>query len=157
MKFGKQLTVVSAVLSVLFAGPSAPVEAQSGPSGLAYVTNVNSDNVSAYAIDATGALTPAPGSPFATGHNPLGAATDPFGRFVYVPNLIGSTSEFGELSAYAIDATTGALTPLPGSPFQIEPGPKAAVVHPSGRFLYVAFTSGFRHVAAFSIDQGRGR
>jgi 6-phosphogluconolactonase (cycloisomerase 2 family) len=41
-----------------------------------YVVNFNSNNVSAYTIDAsTGALTPVVGSPFAAGQEPSGIST----------------------------------------------------------------------------------
>ena len=41
----------------------------------AYVTNVGSNNVSGYAIDASsGALTPVSGSPFAAGTEPYGVS-----------------------------------------------------------------------------------
>ena len=84
------------------------------PSGkFAYVANLGSGNVSAYAIDATsGALKKVKGSPFAAGTKPVIMAVDPSGKFAYVPN-VGSNN----ISAYTIDATSGALTPVTGSPF----------------------------------------
>lgn len=67
-----------------------------------YVGNRDSGNVSAYSINAsTGALTPVPGSPFATGTSPFGVALDPSRKFVYVGNN-GSSN----VSAYTIDATS---------------------------------------------------
>jgi 6-phosphogluconolactonase len=69
--------------------------------------------ISAYSIDnKTGALTPVPGSPFATGSEPNAIAVDPTAQFVYVANTTVNT-----VSAYSIDSKTGALTPVPGSPF----------------------------------------
>jgi DNA-binding beta-propeller fold protein YncE len=88
------------------------------PTGkFAYVTNSVSSNVSAYTINATtGALTPVAGSPFAAspfvaGTNPYGVAVDPTGKFAIVANN-GSDS----VAAYTINATTGALTTVAGSP-----------------------------------------
>ena len=84
-----------------------------------YVTNDGSGNVSAYAIDAsTGALTKVKGSPFSAGPQPWGIAVDPTGKFAYVTNVtMCSPSATGSVSAYAINASSGALTQVKGSPF----------------------------------------
>ena len=74
------------------------------------------------------------------------------GRFLYVPNFGSNT-----VSAYTISATTGALTPMAGSPFAgAGSQPQVAVTTPDGRFLYVAgglgsspFTTS---LAGFAID-----
>jgi 6-phosphogluconolactonase (cycloisomerase 2 family) len=57
-----------------------------------YVVNAGSTSevngsISAYHIDANGALTPLAASPFITGINPLSVAVDLLGRFVYVANF----------------------------------------------------------------------
>ncbi|MCC6197329.1 MAG: beta-propeller fold lactonase family protein [Burkholderiales bacterium] len=69
--------------------------------------------VSAYAIGPTGALT-AVGSRQPTGDNPLAVAVAASGQFVYTANLLS-----GNLSGFRADATSGALTPIPGSPFPV--------------------------------------
>ena len=52
----------------------------------AYVVNVYSNNVSAYAVDASnGALTQVQGSPFAAGDEPAGIATCEVERHRCVP------------------------------------------------------------------------
>ncbi len=45
-------------------------------------------------------------------------AVDPTGKFAYVTNCVS-----GNVSAYTIDATSGALTPVAGSPFAAGDGP----------------------------------
>jgi 6-phosphogluconolactonase len=45
-----------------------------------YVANRGDDNISAYKISSTGALTPVPGSPFATGRGPVSLAITKHGR-----------------------------------------------------------------------------
>src|SRR5438309_16606 len=81
-------------------------------SPFAYVTNAGSNDVSGYKINvSTGALTPMPGSPFAS-RGPFSVAVDPTGKFAYVTNIGDNT-----VSGYTINASTGALTPIPGSPF----------------------------------------
>lgn len=95
------------------------------PVEFVYVANHNSADLSAYAVDAgTGALTPIEGSPFATGYGPLGVAIDPSGKFVYVANN-GLSGKAGNISAFAINPLSGALTPVQGSPFTAGSNPLA--------------------------------
>lgn len=105
----------------------------------AYVANQVPNNFSAYAINAsTGALTQVTGSPFAAGYRPRPVVIDPTGKFAYVVNG-GSISgkHSGNVSAYAINARTGALTQVKGSPLHAGRGPSAAAVDPAGEFAYV--------------------
>jgi YVTN family beta-propeller protein len=125
------------------------------PSGkYAYVANYNSNNVSAYTIDpVTRALTPASGSPFAAGTSPTAVSIDPSGRFVYVSNY--GWPSFGSVSAYTVNAATGALTAIAGSPFAAGNGSSSIDVDPSGRFVY---TSNLLNdtITAFSINPSTG-
>jgi 6-phosphogluconolactonase len=59
-------------------------------------------------------------------------AVDPTGKFAYVANKGDNT-----ISAYTINATTGALTPIPGSPFAAGDAPFSVAVDPTGKFAYV--------------------
>jgi 6-phosphogluconolactonase len=63
------------------------------------------------------------GSPFGAGTNPIAVAVDPTGKFAYVTN-VGSAN----VSAYAINATSGALTPVAGSPFAAGTNPVGIAV-----------------------------
>jgi YVTN family beta-propeller protein len=73
------------------------------------------------------------------------------GRFAYVPNETSNT-----ISAYSIDASTGALTPIAGSPFaSTGTTPVAAVVDPNGAYLYVA-NNGSADVSVYAIDDSTG-
>ena len=69
-----------------FAAGIEPNSVAVAPDGkFAYVPNIDTANVSAYAIDATsGALTPVKGSPFAAGSYPCCVAVAPNGKFAYV-------------------------------------------------------------------------
>ena len=90
-------------------------------------------NVSGYTINATtGALTPIPGSPFPAGVFPTSVAADPTGKFAYVANV--ENGFHGDISAYTINATTGALTSIPGSPFAAGLGPASVAVDPMAKF-----------------------
>jgi len=99
------------------AGPGPDAVAIDSAGKFAYAINDLDKTVSAYTINAiNGALRPLPGSPW-----PLRAgdlldilriALDPTGKFVYVNTGVSS-----KVFAYTIDATSGALTRVPGSPF----------------------------------------
>jgi 6-phosphogluconolactonase len=121
----------------------------------AYVANADDNTVSAYTVNATsGSLTPAAGSPFATGDDPESVAVDPAGKFAYVSNY-GENALDGSVSAYTIDAAGGALTPLSGSPFATGSEPEAVVVDPTGKFAYVANFQNWT-ISADTIDATSG-
>jgi 6-phosphogluconolactonase (cycloisomerase 2 family) len=109
----------------------------------AYVSNEQSNDLSAYSVNVTtGVLTPR-GS-FAAGMRPTRAVTDPVGEYVYVAST-GSD----QVHAFRIDFSSGGLIPVPGSPFATGNGPTGVTVSPSGEFLYVtnarsSTLSGFR-------------
>jgi 6-phosphogluconolactonase len=135
--------------------PSSPFPAGNQPysiavdplnNGFVYVANSNDGTVSAYSINAgTGALASAPGSPYKVGSFPnsvavgievqvdLNSAVDPIDvrSFLYVVNN-------ASLSAFSVDASTGALTPVTGSLLGGLVGATAVTVDPSGQFAYVA-------------------
>jgi len=114
-------------LSFIIGSPYA-----TGPSGLypddivvdptgrfLYTTNLSSNNVTGFQIDATtGALSAIPGTPFSTGLGPLRMAFEQSGKFAYVLDANAST-----ISVYAINATTGALTLTGGLPNATGSGP----------------------------------
>jgi len=64
------------------------------------------------------------------------------GKFLYVSN-----AGDGAASGYSIDALSGVLTPLPGSPFAI-PAP-SLVADPTGKYLY----GGGAGILAFAINR----
>ncbi len=111
-----------------------------------YVPNSGSQNVSAYSINASnGTLTEITGSPFPTAPTPRYVTVEPSGKFLYVTSL-GSSTEPPRISGYAMNSTTGVLTELPTSPFDLSVPPPPAgalgilppVLHPSGAFGYLA-------------------
>jgi 6-phosphogluconolactonase len=153
-----------------FAAGTNPLSVAVDPSGqFAYVVNQCGDvlcsvgSVSAYTIDGTtGALSPAPGSPFAAGMVPFSVAVDPSGKFAYVANECGDVlCSVGNVSAYTINGTTGALSPVPGSPFAAGRAPFSVAVDPSGKFAYVANECGdvlcsVGNVSAYTINGTTG-
>ena len=72
------------------------------------------------------------------------------GKFGYVTN--GGSNN---ISAYSINATTGAMTPVAGSPFAAGTGPSAIAISPSGKFLAVGNLNS-HNVSVYAIDSGSG-
>ena len=151
---------LTAVAGSPFKAGSGPASVSLTPSGkFAYVANNVSNDVSAFAIDASsGALAPLAGGPYAAGLNPIGSAVDPSGTFLFVANANGGgTPGANTVSAYVIDADSGALTAVPGSPYTTDTLSVAVAVDPSGKFLYV--TNGdppANNISAFAIDANTG-
>lgn len=154
---------IDSTTGALTAVPGSPFPISSSSSGVAqlsqivvdpsgnfvYVALTSTNQVAAFAIASTGALTPVPGSPFAAGKGPLALATfnnSPHNNFLYVANALGGT-----ISGYSIDSSSGVLTPLSGSPFAI---PAAALASDlSGGHLYVSSAAG---MLSFSINPTTG-
>jgi 6-phosphogluconolactonase (cycloisomerase 2 family) len=142
-------------------GKGFPLEVMSravvaDPSGqFVYAINIVSNTVYAYRILNDASRTLSPIGSIATGSNPTSIDVDPSGRFAFVTNRSGNNNS-GSVSAYAINAVTGALQHVPGSPFGTGyNAPIALGVHPSGRFLFVA-NIGSHIVTAHSIDPASG-
>jgi 6-phosphogluconolactonase (cycloisomerase 2 family) len=123
--------VIDGTTGALALSPASPFSVPGGPYSVKadshgqfiYASNqyptYPSGSVAGYAIDAvTGSLTAVSGSPFLAGQVPVGLAVDSGGQFVYTANQGTLSNNFaGTVSAYRIDAHTGALTSIPGSPF----------------------------------------
>ncbi len=109
------------------------------------VTNLNTLTV--YAIDpATGDLTLV--KSYATGVDPWTCAVDPTGQWVYVRCD-------GSISAFSLNATTGALTPLATPSIPTVGGSGSVLIHPSGTLLFtVGRTSDQLNV--FALDPATG-
>ena len=124
--------------------------------------------IAGFSLDAaTGALSPVPGSPLtlttpspSTTSRTGPMAIDPTGKFLYVPYqfVVVNVGTDGGLAAYSIDAESGALTAVPGSPFGVGGGPSSVAIDASGRFLIVSIypLGGGARLAMFSIDPGTG-
>ena len=140
-------------VAVFSFGAAVPGIITFAPNGkFAYGTVVG--GIAAYAIAAPVGLTEITGSPFANGARSVTSITvDPTSKFVYAAN--GGNP--GSVSGYTIDSTTGAPTPIAGSPFPTDVASDFVAVDPSGRFAYVA-NSGLSNasVSAFTIDATSG-
>ena len=127
----------------------------------AYVTNATDDTLSTYRIDATTGAMQAVGTPTTTGTSPyatVGVETYYSGvlAFMYPRQYVVfvSNEDSNDVSAFAVNSATGALTAVPGSPFAAGTDPKAMALYGSGA-LYVA-NARSNNISAYSIDQGTG-
>ena len=111
---------------------SAPVGIAIDPLGrYAYVANSADNTVSCYSL-ASGQFTALTVPSVAVAAQPRSLSVDPDGNFVYVASAAGSVAVF------AINAQTGVLTPVSGSPFGAGSGATALAIDPTGGFAYVA-------------------
>ena len=85
------------------------------------------------------------------------AFASPTPKFAYVANACVSTSDCsaGNVSAYTINSSTGALRAVAGSPFAAGSYPRSVTVDPSGRFAYVT-NENDNTVSAYAINSSTG-
>jgi 6-phosphogluconolactonase (cycloisomerase 2 family) len=109
-------------------------------------------NLATFSIS-SGTLTPGTGGQ--DNNQPFDFAVDPLNRYLYVANQ--SDSSGGDFSVFSIDASSGGITPISGSPFtfQDNSGPFAIAVHPNGRFIYSTL-SNTQDVAGLTVDTSTG-
>src|SRR5262245_34412345 len=85
-----------------------------------YLSNTVSNTLSAYRIAPDGTLSEIMGSPFPTGLTPYWVRINDAGTFLYVTNR-----DSNNVSVYEVNATTGVLTQIGGSPFAAGQGARA--------------------------------
>jgi DNA-binding beta-propeller fold protein YncE len=144
-------------LCALTALPGSPFPVGANPlslvlgAGGTFLYTANPDathpSISGFRVDSTGALSPLTGSPFplSVSH---GMTTDQTGAYLYVTwgaSIVG----------YAIDATTGALTVLPGFPMATGANANSITIDPSNQFLYVT-NAGAASISGFKLDATTG-
>lgn len=112
----------------------------------AYVAASGDQHVYGYQIGSDGSLTPAPGSPYPTGSNPVSLALHRSQRFLYVVN-----HDSNDVWGYQINPSTGSLTVVPNSPFST--GSQPMTLATSTDFMYVNDATG---VSAFQVNPTTG-
>ena len=70
-------------------------------------------------------------------------------------SLEGKGVASGTIHVYGVNAATGAITEVPGSPFSAGLVPEQLVVDPTGRFVYVTNEQS-QDITAFSVDPSTG-
>jgi 6-phosphogluconolactonase (cycloisomerase 2 family) len=124
-----------------------------------------SNSVSAFSVASNGSLVQVPGSPFITDGPDWGIAIDPSGKYLYASSQVSDKNEDGEINAFSINQKTGALTPIPGSPFPVIPYTcqicfnwetiYGMAIDPTGHFLLGGGElNGVVHV--YRIEEGTG-
>jgi 6-phosphogluconolactonase (cycloisomerase 2 family) len=153
--------VLTPIAGSPFPAGNTPFQAIVDPAGkFLFVSNYNDSmgGISAYTINsASGALTPVPGSPFPTQGNfpgPNGLAIGGGGKFLYV-GMLGTVNANNGVTVFSIDASSGVLTQIAGSPFPTGSEPIRVVTDPSGKFLFTANQQD-NNVSAFTIDGTSG-
>ena len=120
--------------------------------------------VAGFRIDLnTGALIALPGSPFTNpAPNTTGAtgiAVAPSGNFLFIVNNGSIHSRIpavqSSVSVFQLDPATGALGPVPGSPFAAGMGSLRAAISRNGRFLFVTNIDDDT-VSAYAVDGSTG-
>jgi len=158
---------IDATKGTLTAVTGSPFSTGNQPKGIAVlssanlllVTNNASNDISVFKFDPMkGALTSVaqPANTFASLSGPIGASTDPMGKFLFVTNLNSST-----VSAFSIDQAAGTLAPVAGSPFATGTTPIGLASDPNGMFVYVGdhmanVTDPAAALSAFSINSMNG-
>jgi 6-phosphogluconolactonase len=145
------------------AAPLAPNG--TGPSGVAvtpdgkflYVSNQYDNTVTAYAVDANGALTRGLVVPVGTAPSALSITRD--GGFLYVANssTVSGFAICNQVVTSCIDPNSpdGTISAVAGSPFSAGIGPIAIVAAPSGKFLFVVNRHS-NQISEYKIALGTG-
>jgi 6-phosphogluconolactonase len=107
----------------LASGTAVYVSTYSPSAGLGYLYGFNSSTA--------GALSAVSGSPFDSGVKPVGIASTPTSRFVYVTDFAQN-----ELIAFSV-LDGGVLHPLINGPFKTGNQPSAITIDPRGLYIYV--------------------
>jgi 6-phosphogluconolactonase len=110
-------------VNALASGTAVYVSSYDPSAGLGYLYGYNASTA--------GALSAASGSPFDAGVKPVGIASTPTSRFVYVTDFAQN-----ELIAYSV-LDGGVLHPLINGPFKTGNQPSAITIDPRGIYIYV--------------------
>ena len=148
---------VTGALNPLFGPGASTIATGKNPTSIAigverdsvpfiYVANHGgSHDISAFDYN----LAPVPGSPFPAGGNPLSLAVGASGKFLYSANPDATNPS---ISGFSIDPTSGAMSPLSGSPFPL-PVSHYMATDQTGAYLYV--TAG-ANIVGYAIDATTG-
>ena len=152
----------------------SPVPANTNPTNIlfthsgqfVYVTNPEIGMVTGFSFT-DGALSLVPGTPVSSGQGggALSLAVDGSDQFLYVTNPSATNpppnqSTIGNISGFNIDRTSGALTPILGSPFTSTVGgadPTTITIDPRGRLVYAVTPGSIFSVWCFEITYPNGQ
>jgi len=147
--------VLAPVAGSPFATPSngAPAEMVAGGNlisgNILYVALSGLNQVAAFSINGSGALTPLSGSPFAAGRGPVSLLA--YTRFLYLLNALDHT-----ISAYGVDQSTGILTEVSGSPFPAGTASGSLISNPHNFGIIYAPDLQSKSILAYVADGSTG-
>ena len=130
-----------------------PYYIASDPAGkFVYVTNYAASTVSVLKVDLETGKLSLQGTTVKTGFTPYAVAVHPSGKFVFV-----TAWGKNELWVYSVNRQTGALTPVEGTPTEID-GLKPVDIsfNDEGTMAYVA-NNGSNNVSIFDVDLATGK
>lgn len=163
-------TVSAAVTNVAVACVSNATFSISGTAFVGdffFVANSGADSISEFSTDATSGALLSVGPPVAADRRPTAIGSTIADTYFANRYLYASNNRSNDVSAFAVDPGSGALTAVPGSPFAAGTSPGAVGVFASTACssrgghchtlenLYVA-NSGSDTVSAYQIDQSTG-
>jgi len=156
------LTAVSGSPLSLYTGPSASTPTVVTPTGLLITANnsyvyasLGTLGVQVLTLGSGGALAAGATAtillPLSTSTSPSdqGTASDPNSAFLFVAEI--NTG----LRVFSI-GTGGSLSEIAGSPYAVGTGPTAALVDPTGSYVYVA-NKGSNNLSAFTLTPASGK
>ncbi len=115
-----------------------------------YVANEAAQSISGYQMSDSGVLTPLGSAVQTGGQGPHEIAFDPASKLLFVLNHLS-----GNISVFKVDAQSGALTAVTGSPFAAGGSQVMSMaLHTSGKFLFV--TDRVNGLYAFAVDTTTG-
>jgi len=142
------------------AGADAALPVGSSPDGLqtrkklVFVVNEGLSTVATWVAQKDGTLVAAPGSPLALPvvdfvFNP---SPDPKGKYLYVYD--DGDDDGGRIHAYSVSKKTGALSPVPGTPFLTFPvGGKNGISVAKKKLFAIDFEDGSNDIQPFTIGK----
>jgi 6-phosphogluconolactonase len=120
------------------------------PTGaMLFNVNYQSASMSAYAVDASGALSRI-GSPLAAGIEPFGIVINPAGTRLYV-----ASGGSGQIYGYNVDISSRTLTPFPGGPFD-SGGTHGLALNATGT-LAISAEFGTDTITTLILDEASGQ
>jgi YVTN family beta-propeller protein len=127
-----------------------PTPTPSPGNAFVYTANAGGNSISGFANDGTGALTPVPGSPFASAGQPFGIAATPNNQFLYVTSF-----QNNQVNQFLISAASGVITPLTcPTAATTDVQPLKIAINPAGTLLFTANQVG--SVTGFAINATTG-
>jgi len=127
-----------------FITPDPPINLAVAPLGKFLYAATGTNGIEVLSVSSSGVLALVSQQASVTG-NISNLAISPNGKFLF------AVDDDTTVSAYTIDAVTGKLALIAGSPFAAGDQPSTIAVDPSGRFVYAA-NQGSNDISAFSIN-----